>query len=168
MRTNLEVKMGKPSHVDGEGKAKMVDVGGKDITKRTATASATVQLNAEAFDTVKENRSKKGDVLAVAQIAAIQVAKKTSDLIPLCHPLPLDHVEVEFQLDEKTHTIAVKSTASCTARTGVEMEAMTACSVAALTIYDMLKAVQKDIVISDIKLVKKTGGKSGDFVRKEP
>lgn len=159
--------MAKPSHVDGEGKAKMVDVGGKDVTNRTATATAIVQLNVEAFDTVKENRSKKGDVLAVAKIAAIQAAKKTSDLIPLCHPLSLDHVEVEFALDGKTHTIAINATASCTARTGVEMEAMTACSVAALTIYDMLKAVQRDIVISDIKLVKKTGGKSGDFVRKE-
>lgn len=159
--------MAKPSHVDADGKARMVDVGGKEITKRMASASATVRLNPEAFSVVKENRSKKGDVLAVAKIAAIQAAKKTSDLIPLCHQLPLDQVEIEYDLDEKANSVNIKSTASCTGRTGVEMEALTACSVAALTIYDMLKAVQRDIVISDIMLVKKTGGKSGDFVRKD-
>ena len=158
--------MGKPSHVDGKGKARMVDVGGKEITQRKASATATVRLKPSTYDVVKDNRSTKGDVLAVAKIAAIQATKKTSDLIPLCHQIPLDHVEIEFNLDESNCAIVIKSSVSCTGRTGVEMEALTACSVAALTIYDMLKAVQRDIIIEDIRLIEKTGGKSGDFVNR--
>lgn len=127
----------------------------------------TVRLNADTFQVVSQNRSAKGDVLTVAKLAGIQAAKRTSELIPLCHQVPLDQVEIDFKLDEKDHSIEIRSTARCSARTGVEMEALTACSVAALTVYDMLKAVQKDITITDLVLVEKKGGKSGDFVRSD-
>jgi cyclic pyranopterin phosphate synthase len=157
--------MNKPTHFDSDGKARMVNVGDKEITNRQATAAVSVKLNETSFEIARENRSAKGDVLTVAKLAGIQAAKRTSDLIPLCHQLPLNHVEIEFELDSSRNIIKIFSTVSCTSKTGVEMEALTACSVAALTVYDMLKAVQKDIVISDLMLLEKKGGKSGDFVR---
>ncbi|XP_068239463.1 molybdenum cofactor biosynthesis protein 1-like [Palaemon carinicauda] len=153
------------SHVDLKGEAQMVDVAGKQVTKRKAEAKADVYLGAEAFYLVKENKMKKGDVLGVARIAGIIAAKKTSELIPLCHPLYVDHVEVQFSLHEKTEDgrelfcVSIKTSAATSGRTGVEMEALTAASVAALTVYDMCKAVSHEIVISGICLLSKTGGK---------
>ncbi|MDH3890009.1 MAG: cyclic pyranopterin monophosphate synthase MoaC [candidate division Zixibacteria bacterium] len=160
--------MNKLSHTDNDGRARMVDVVDKEVTHRTATAEVIVLLNAETLELVRENRAAKGDVLTVAKLAGIQAAKRTSELIPLCHPVGLDHVDVEFKLNDSGNTITITATATCLARTGVEMEALTACSVAALTVYDMLKAVQKDIVISGLRLLKKTGGRSGDFIREDP
>ena len=160
--------MHKLSHTDKDGKARMVDVADKEVTHRTATAAITVHLAPATLDLVRENRAAKGDVLTVAKLAGIQAAKRTSELIPLCHPVGLDHVEVEFKLNDADSTITITATATCQARTGVEMEALTACSVAGLTVYDMLKAVQKDIVIGELKLLKKTGGRSGDYTRKDP
>lgn len=155
------------SHVDSNGKAQMVDVGDKEITSRTASANVVVTVNNETFDLVKKNNVAKGDVLTTAKIAGIQAAKRTSELIPLCHPLPLDHVDLTFDLDSDTSTITIRSFIRCTARTGAEMEALTACSVAALTIYDMLKAAQKDITITDLMLLHKEGGKSGEYYRQD-
>jgi cyclic pyranopterin phosphate synthase len=159
--------MNKLSHIDKDGKAKMVDTSDKKATSRSATATATVSLNAETFLMVKENKLSKGDVLTVAKIAGIQAAKKTSELVPLCHPLPLDHVDISFELDESSHSIKIYATCKTTNVTGVEMEAFVACSICAVTIYDMIKAVQKDAVISEIKLVHKDGGKSGEFIRQD-
>jgi len=153
------------SHVDKHGAARMVDTSGKNITARSTTATVTVLLNAETFVALRENKSAKGDVLTVAKIAGIQAAKKTAELIPLCHQIPLHTVTIDFALTEDAHTVTVTATAKCHWRTGVEMEALTACSVTALTIYDMLKALQKDIIITDLKLLEKHGGKSGDFIR---
>lgn len=157
--------MSELSHLDGKGKARMVDVGHKDITVRTARASVVVRLNQATFDLVKNNEVGKGDVITVAKLAGIQAAKKTADLIPLCHPLVLSHIDLTFDLDEDSHTVRIISKVKMSGRTGVEMEALTACSVAALTVYDMVKAVQKEIVIDDLKLLEKRGGKSGDFHR---
>jgi len=154
------------SHVDEHGRARMVDTSNKDITERSATATIRVSLNPATFTALKENKSAKGDVLTVAKIAGIQAAKKTSELIPLCHQIPLHNVAITLALNDVEHTVTVTATAKCHWRTGVEMEALTACSVTALTIYDMLKALQKDIVITDFKLLEKHGGKSGDFIRK--
>lgn len=160
--------MPKLSHTDSDGKARMVDVADKEITRRTATATVTVHLNAEALEQVRDNQAAKGDVLTVAKLAGVQAAKRTAELIPLCHPVGLDHVELAFTLNDADSSITITATATCCARTGVEMEALTACSVAGLTVYDMLKAVQKDIVISDLKLLRKTGGRSGEYIRKDP
>jgi len=157
--------MSKLSHLDEKGKARMVDVSLKSVTKRSATATVTVRLNPQTFQLVIENRVAKGDVLTVAKLAGIQAAKRTAELIPLCHPVGLDHVEIAFELDEAAGSVAIRATATCLARTGVEMEALTACSVAALTVYDMLKAAQRDIVITDLTLLEKTGGRSGDYRR---
>jgi len=159
--------MTKLTHVDKDGKARMVDVGGKETTNRSATATVTVKLNEETFRIVSENRAAKGDVLTVAKLAGIQAAKRTSELIPLSHPVGLDHVEIALELDDAASRIVIQATATCTARTGIEMEALTACSVAALTIYDMLKASQRDILITDLTLLKKTGGRSGDYSRSD-
>jgi cyclic pyranopterin phosphate synthase len=145
----------------------MVDVSGKETNLRSACASVCVQLNESAFEQAKANESAKGAILTVAKIAGISAAKKTSELIPLCHQIPLDSVEIQFTLDDSARTVTIESTVTCSGRTGVEMEALSACSVSALTVYDMLKAVQKDILISDLKLLRKTGGKSGDFLREE-
>ncbi len=153
------------SHTDSDGKAKMVDVGAKRVTSRSAVASVEVVLNDDAYSAARENRSAKGDVLAAAKLAGIMAAKKTSDLIPLCHPLPLDVVEISFSFDDSAKTIKIRSSVSCQARTGAEMEALTACSVSALTIYDMLKAIQKNIVITNLVLLKKSGGRSGEYCR---
>ncbi|XP_032718171.1 molybdenum cofactor biosynthesis protein 1 isoform X1 [Lontra canadensis] len=153
------------THVDTEGRAAMVDVGGKPDTERVAVASAVVLLGPVAFKLVQENQLKKGDALAVAQLAGVQAAKLTSQLIPLCHHVALSHVQVWLELDATRHAVGIQ--ASCRARgpTGVEMEALTAAAVAALTVYDMCKAVSRDIVLGEIKLLSKTGGQRGDFQR---
>lgn len=150
------------SHVDAQGNARMVEVGDKPVTRRAATAEAWVRLRPETLALVREGRAKKGDVLAVAQLAGIQAAKRTGDLIPLCHPLPLDGVELLLELHEEG--VRIEATARCTGRTGVEMEAMTAASVAALTVYDMLKAVERGIRIESVRLLRKSGGRSGEWV----
>jgi len=152
------------SHVDSQGKVKMVDVSDKKITSREAIAEGRVKLSDLAFKAVSENNLNKGDVLTVAQIAGILGAKQTSNLIPLCHPLPLSRVDIQLLLEPETKTIRITSLAKTTSNTGVEMEALTAVAIAALTIYDMCKAVDKAIIIQDIRLLKKTGGKS-DFER---
>jgi cyclic pyranopterin phosphate synthase len=154
----------KPSltHLDDHGAARMVDVGAKAVTRRSATAEARVRLQPATLALISEGRLPKGDVFAVARIAGIQAAKKTADLIPLCHPLMLSSVQVELQPDGPD---AVRITATCAlaGQTGVEMEALTAASVAALTLYDMCKAVDKGMVIESVRLLEKTGGRSGDF-----
>jgi cyclic pyranopterin phosphate synthase len=142
------------SHTDSTGKASMVDVSSKATTKRTATATARVQMAPSTLKLIRENGLKKGDILAVARVAGIQAAKQTSLLIPLCHTLPLSHASVEFELGEDV--IEITTSATTLATTGVEMEALTAASVAALTLYDMAKAVDKNIVISEIRLLSKT------------
>lgn len=141
----------------------MVNVGSKAVTCRTATACGKVILGPKAFNLVRANQLAKGDALAVAQLAGIMGAKQTSSLIPLCHALPLDHTSVTIELLEKRHTAVVKATCQTTGRTGVEMEALTAVTVATLALYDMCKSVSRDIVITDIKLLSKTGGQGGDF-----
>ena len=157
--------MTKLTHTDNNGKATMVDISTKEISVRSATVTAEVILNAETYNLVKNNKLAKGDVLTVAKIAGIQAAKKTSELIPLCHPVPLDQVDLSFELDD-THTkIIILATAKTTSSTGIEMEAFCAASMAAVTIYDMVKAVQKDVVITELKLIHKKGGKSGEFKR---
>ncbi len=154
------------SHFNNSGRARMVDVSEKSDTTRTAVAAGRVLVNAETFELIKSGGMKKGDVLGTAQIAGIMGAKKTPDIIPMCHPIMLSGVDIEFSLNEQELAVEICATAKCSGATGVEMEALTAVSVAALTVYDMCKAVQKDMVISDIRLLKKTGGKSGDFIRK--
>ncbi len=153
------------THFNDEGRAKMVDVSSKDVTLRTATAACTVRLNAETYRLVKEGRMKKGDVLAVSQVAGIMAAKNTSSLIPMCHPIAITGADIAFELDDDTYTIGIAATVRCKGETGVEMEALTAASVAGLTVYDMCKAVQKDIEIDHVRLLSKTGGKSGDYKR---
>lgn len=153
------------THTDEEGRAAMVDVGGKPDSRRSAAAGAVVRLGEKAFRMVRQNQVKKGDVLAVAQIAGIQGAKLTSQLIPLCHNIPLNHVEVSLSLDAARHAVVIRSSCQTWGRTGVEMEALTAASLAALTVYDMCKAVTHDIVIEEVKLLSKTGGQRGDFSR---
>lgn len=153
------------THLNADGEAHMVDVSSKSDSLRIATASATVTLNELAFEQLSKGNNKKGDVIAVARIAGIQAAKKCSDLIPLCHPLMLSSVSLEFDLKSETHSIDLRAICKITGQTGVEMEALTAVSVAALTIYDMCKAVDKSIVISEIALDEKTGGKNGHWQR---
>jgi cyclic pyranopterin phosphate synthase len=145
----------------------MVDVTEKSATVRVAVAAGRVRMNAETFALVRTGGMKKGDVLATAQIAGIMAAKRTSELIPMCHPIALTNVEMALSLDEAALTVEITATVKCTGVTGVEMEALTAVSAAALTVYDMCKAVQRDMVISDIRLLEKSGGKSGRFVRPE-
>lgn len=153
------------THFNEEGKAKMVDVGEKDLSVRKAVAAGTVLVNADTFSLIKTGGMKKGDVLTVAQIAGIMGAKKTPDLIPMCHPILIDGINLSLTLNEEKCAVEIEATVSCTGRTGVEMEALTAVSTAALTVYDMCKAVQKDIVISNICLLEKTGGVHGDYHR---
>ncbi|MYD50560.1 MAG: cyclic pyranopterin monophosphate synthase MoaC [Dehalococcoidia bacterium] len=154
----------KLSHVDASGKAQMVDVGPKDSTERMAVVTGSVLMQPETLKLIEANDIEKGDVLGVARIAGIMAAKNTAQLIPLCHPLPLDQITVEFRLDHERSAVDIRGTARTTAKTGVEMEAMTAVSVAALTIYDMCKAVDRGMRIGDIRLRRKSGGKSGDIV----
>ncbi|WP_169569173.1 cyclic pyranopterin monophosphate synthase MoaC [Sneathiella limimaris] len=151
------------THFDENGAAHMVDVGDKDITKRSATATARVLMKPETFDLIVEGKAAKGDVLGVARLAGIMAAKKTSDLIPLCHPLALTKVAVEFELHKEEAAVDVFATCELKGKTGVEMEALTAVSVASLTIYDMCKAVDKGMVITQTRLLEKTGGKSGTY-----
>jgi cyclic pyranopterin monophosphate synthase len=153
--------MSKLTHIDENGAAHMVDVSAKAVTVREALASGQISMGAEAIAAIRDGSSKKGDVLAVARVAGIMAAKKTSDLIPLCHPVALSRVSVDF--DVMRSSIAVTVTARSSGQTGVEMEALTAVSVTLLTIYDMIKALDKAMIISDIKLLRKTGGKSGDW-----
>lgn len=155
------------THFNEQGRAKMVDVGEKDITSRSATAAARVLVSPETFEKIKTGGMKKGDVLTVAQIAGVMGAKRTPDLIPMCHPIQITGIDLDLSLDETRFSVEIYATVSCTGRTGVEMEALTAASTAALTVYDMCKAVQKDIVISDIRLIQKTGGVHGDFHRED-
>ncbi len=150
------------THLDDRGRARMVDVGGKDVTERTATASCRVVMTSETAARLADGDLPKGDALPVARIAGIQAAKRTPELIPLCHQVRLTSVEVEVTVDAEAGVAEVTATAHATDRTGVEMEAMTAASVAALTLYDLLKAVQRDVVVTDLRLVRKTGGRSGD------
>ena len=154
--------MTKLSHLDERGQAHMVDVSAKDVTTRIATATARIIADAATITIVSTGTAKKGDVLATARIAGIMAAKKTADLIPLCHPLMISKVSVEFTL--ATSHIDVAATVKVEGKTGVEMEALTACAIACLTIYDMLKAVDRSMKITDLRLVEKTGGKSGRFV----
>ena len=147
------------------GRAKMVDVSQKSETSRTAVAAGRVRMNRETFELVKSGGMKKGDVLGAAQIAGIMAAKRTPDLIPMCHTLLLSGVDMAFKLNDADCTVEITATVRCQGVTGVEMEALTAVSVAALTVYDMCKAVQKDMEITDIRLLSKSGGKSGDYHR---
>ena len=155
------------THFNEQGRAKMVDVGEKPVTVRTAVAAGRVLVNEQTFALIKSGGMKKGDVLTVAQVAGVMGAKRTPDLIPMCHPILIDGINLELHLDEVRHSVEIEATVSCGGRTGVEMEALTAVSTAALTVYDMCKAVQKDMVISDIRLVSKTGGVHGDYERKD-
>ena len=155
------------THFNEEGRAKMVDVGEKPESRRTAIAAARVLVSPETFALIKSGGMKKGDVLTVAQVAGVMGAKRTPDLIPMCHPVIVDGIDLSLRLDEEKCSVEIEATVSCDGRTGVEMEALTAVSTAALTVYDMCKAVQKDMVISDIRLLKKTGGVHGDFQRKD-
>ncbi|MDD6614793.1 MAG: bifunctional molybdenum cofactor biosynthesis protein MoaC/MoaB [Lachnospiraceae bacterium] len=155
------------THFDEQGRAKMVNVGEKPVSQRTAEAAGRVLVNEETFRLIRSGGMKKGDVLAAAQIAGVAGAKRTWELIPMCHPILMDGIDLQLELDEKRCSVEIRASVSCDGRTGVEMEALTAVSTAALTVYDMCKAVQKDIVISDIRLLSKTGGVHGDFVRAE-
>jgi cyclic pyranopterin phosphate synthase len=154
----------KLTHIDEAGHARMVDVGGKDVTRRSATAAGRVRMSPAALRLVREGSSK-GDVLQVARIAGIQGAKRTAELVPLCHPLALDSVAVELSIDDASSSVLIRSTVRCSGKTGVEMEALTATSVAALTVYDMVKAVDKGVVIEEILLISKDGGRSGHYQR---
>ena len=155
------------THFDPSGRARMVNVGEKAETQRTAVAAGRVLVNRNTFELIRTGGCKKGDVLTVAQLAGIMGAKRTPDLIPLCHPIMISGVELKLELNETDCAVDILATVSCSGQTGVEMEALTAVSAAALTVYDMCKAVQRDMVIDRIRLLKKTGGKSGTFERKE-
>jgi len=152
------------THINKEGRAKMVDVSEKSQTKREAVASAKIYMKKETLERIKEGTMKKGDVLSVAQVGGIMGAKKTSDFIPMCHPIMISGCDISFNLDFENNKIDIIATAKTIGQTGIEMEALTAVSVAALTIYDMCKAIDREMVISEIKLLKKSGGKSGDFI----
>jgi cyclic pyranopterin phosphate synthase len=152
------------THFDSSGQAHMVNVGEKPNTHRIAIATGTISMLPATFDLVEAGNHKKGDVLGIARIAGIQASKKTSDLIPLCHPLALSHVSLQFELDRASHSIRCQVQAETTGPTGVEMEALTAVQVALLTIYDMCKAVDRGMVMGDVKLLEKSGGKSGTWV----
>jgi cyclic pyranopterin phosphate synthase len=154
----------KLSHLDESGKASMVDVGGKLESQRRATARGEVVMLPETLALIQAGAIKKGDVLTVAQLAGVMAAKRTSELIPLCHPLLLNHISVDLELDEQLPGVRITASVSCVGKTGVEMEALTAVSVAALTVYDMAKAAEKTMRIQNIRLVEKHGGRSGDIV----
>jgi len=151
------------THLDEEGAARMVDVGDKPVTRRTATARAVVRMSAETLAAVLAGDAPKGDVLGTARLAGIQAAKRTAELIPLCHTLPLDQVDVTAE--PSGDTLVLEATAAVTARTGVEMEAMTAAAVAALTVYDMVKGIERGVTIESVQLTAKSGGRSGDYRR---
>ena len=155
------------THFNEQGRAKMVDVGEKPISQRVAVAGARVLVNENTFNLIKSGGMKKGDVLTVAQIAGVMGAKRTPDIIPMCHPILMDGINLDLSLDEERLSVEIKAEVRCDGRTGVEMEALSAVSIAALTVYDMCKAVQKDMVITDIRLISKTGGVHGDYYREE-
>jgi len=155
------------THFNTEGRAKMVDVGEKPVSHRAAVAAGRVLVNADTFRLIQSGGMKKGDVLTVAQIAGVMGAKRTSDVIPMCHPVPVNGIDLSLRLDEARLSVEITAEVRCDGKTGVEMEALTAVSVAALTVYDMCKAVQKDMVITDIRLQEKHGGVHGDFYRKD-
>lgn len=156
--------MSKLTHIGDDGEARMVDVSEKDITDRTATARGSVLMAPETLALILDGQVKKGDVISVARIAGIMAAKKTSDLIPLCHPLALNKVDVDLVCDPARNAVDIEATCRVSGKTGVEMEALTAVSTAALTVYDMCKAVDREMRLTEIRLVHKAGGKSGDFV----
>ena len=155
------------THFDDRGRARMVDVGEKPPTRRTALAGARVLVSRETLELIRTGGMKKGDVLSVAQVAGIMAAKRTAELIPMCHPVAVDGIELRLDLDEARCCVEIRAEVRCGGRTGVEMEALTAVSTAALAVYDMCKAVQRDIVISDVRLLEKTGGVHGDFRRED-
>ena len=155
------------THFNEQGRAKMVDVGEKPVSQRVAVAAARVLVNEHTFSLIRSGGMKKGDVLTVAQIAGVMGAKRTPDLIPMCHPILMDGIDLQLWLDESRLSVEIQATVRCDGRTGVEMEALTAVSTAALTVYDMCKAVQKDMTITDIRLLSKTGGVHGDYYREE-
>ena len=156
--------MAELTHFNEQGRAHMVDVTEKNITKRRAEAAGEIHVSREIMEHIQNGTMKKGDVLAVAQVAGIQAAKHNWELIPMCHPIPLTGVDIRFVLHEEPCMVEIRAAVTCTGVTGVEMEALTAVSVAALTIYDMCKAVQKDMKITNIRLLSKSGGKSGDYI----
>ena len=153
------------THFDAHGQAHMVDVGGKDSTHRVAVASGSIKMDASTLALIAQGGHKKGDVLGIARVAGIMASKKTSDLVPLCHPLPLTHVSIEFEIDDANNKVDASCRAETLGQTGVEMEALCALQVALLTIYDMCKAVDRGMVISDVQLEHKSGGKSGEWNR---
>lgn len=155
------------THFNEQGRAKMVDVGEKPESVRTAVAAGRVLVSPETFALIKSGGMKKGDVLTVAQVAGVMGAKRTPDVIPMCHPILIDGIDLRLWLDESRLSVEIEANVSCSGRTGVEMEALTAVSTAALTVYDMCKAVQKDMVISDVRLISKAGGVHGDYRRTE-
>lgn len=155
------------THFNDQGRAKMVNVGEKPITQRVAVAAGRVLVNEHTFSLIRIGGLKKGDVLTVAQIAGVMGAKRTPDLIPMCHIVQVEGIDLELHLDEERHSVEITASVCCDGRTGVEMEALTAVSTAALTVYDMCKAVQKDMTITDIRLLSKTGGVHGDYKREE-
>ena len=155
------------THFNDQGRAKMVNVGEKPITQRVAVAAGRVLVNEHTFSLIRSGGMKQGDVLTVAQIAGVMGAKRTPDLIPMCHPIVMDGIDLKLSLNREKLCVEISATVICDGRTGVEMEALTAAATAALTVYDMCKAVQKDMVISDICLLEKTGGVHGDFRRKD-
>ena len=159
--------MGDFTHFNEQGRAKMVDVGEKPVNQRIAVAAGRVLVNTDTFALIKSGGMKKGDVLTVAQIAGVMGAKRTAELIPMCHPILIDGIDLSLWLDEGRLSVEIRAEVRCDGRTGVEMEALTAVSAAALTVYDMCKAVQKDMVITDIRLLSKTGGVHGDYYREE-
>ena len=155
------------THFNEQGRARMVDVGEKPLSQRTAVAAARVLVNEKTFALIRSGGMKKGDVLTVAQIAGVMGAKRTPDLIPMCHPILMDGIDLKLWLDEARLSVEIRAEVSCGGKTGVEMEALCAVSTAALTVYDMCKAVQKDMVITDIRLLRKSGGVHGNFEREE-
>lgn len=155
------------THFDDKGNARMVNVGNKASTQREAIAAGRVLVNQQTYELIRTGGCKKGDVLTVAQLAGIMGAKRTPDLIPLCHPILISSVDVHLSLEDAPYRVEIQATVKCAGQTGVEMEALTAVSTAALTVYDMCKAVQRDMVIDQIRLLKKSGGKSGVFERKD-
>ena len=155
------------THFDSQGNARMVNVGHKEITHREAVAAGRVLVNENTFRLIRTGGVKKGDVLTVAQVAGIMAAKRTPDLIPMCHPVPVSGIDLRLWLDEARLSVEIEASVRCDGRTGVEMEALTAVSGAALTVYDMCKAVQRDMVIADIRLVSKSGGVHGDYHRED-
>jgi len=159
--------MAELTHLDDEGNARMVDVGAKDVTDRRAVARAVVRMAPQTAAAVAAGDAPKGDVLGVARIAGIQAAKRTGELIPLCHPIGLDHVDVDAIVDAQAGTVTLTASAGVTAKTGIEMEAMTAAAVAALTVYDMVKGIERGVIIERVELLEKSGGRSGRWVRGE-